>query len=122
MMSAAEGGDVGAGSGAAAVVGLGVVLVAATVSYLVDVLAAFLVPEVATQVHPFLTIAPLIAEVWMLGYLLVKGVRSPRIADRGIVAPVAPMPAAATSSRCSAASRCRSPPPPVAGGPDRPRR
>ena len=73
--------------------GLGVVLVAATVSYLVDVLAAFLVPEVATQAHPFLTIAPLVAEVWMLAYLLVKGVKSPRLADRGIVAPVAPMPA-----------------------------
>ncbi len=73
--------------------GLGVVLVAATVSYLVDVLVAFLVPDIATQVHPFLTIAPLISEVWMLGYLLVKGVRSPRIADRGLVAPVAPMPA-----------------------------
>jgi hypothetical protein len=73
--------------------GLGVVLVAATVSYLVDVLVAFLAPEVAPQVHPFLTIAPLISEVWMLVYLLVKGVRSPRIADRGIVAPVAPMPA-----------------------------
>ena len=72
---------------------LGVVLVAATVSYLGDVLAAFLVPDVATQIHGFLIIAPLVAEVWMLGYLLVKGVRSPRIADRGIVAPVAPMPA-----------------------------
>jgi hypothetical protein len=73
--------------------GLGVVLVAATASYLVDVLAAFLVPEVAKQVHPFLIIAPLVAEVWMLAYLLVKGVRSPRIADRRIVAPVAPVPA-----------------------------
>jgi hypothetical protein len=73
--------------------GLGVVLVAATVSYLVDVLVAFLAPEIATQAHPFLTIAPLIAEIWMLGYLLVKDVRSPRIGDRGIVTPVAPMPA-----------------------------
>ena len=73
--------------------GLGVVLVAATVSYLVDVLVAFLAPDIAPQVHPFLTIAPLIAEVWMLGYLLVKGVRSPRIASRGTAAPVAPVPA-----------------------------
>jgi hypothetical protein len=73
--------------------GLGVVLVVATVSYLIDVLAAFLVPEVATQAHPILTIAPLIAEVWMAGYLLVKGVRSPRITDRGVVTPAAPMPA-----------------------------
>lgn len=72
---------------------LGVVLVAATVSYLVDVFVAFLAPDFAPQAHPFLTITPLVAEVWMLGYLLVKGVRSPRIADRGIAAPVAPMPA-----------------------------
>ncbi len=72
---------------------LGVVLVVATISYLVDLLVAFLVPDVAKQAHPLLVIAPLIAEVWMLGYLLVKGVRSPRSADRGIVAPVAPMPA-----------------------------
>ena len=56
---------------------LGVVLVAATVSYLLDVLAAFLVPDFATQIHPFLSIAPIIAEVWMLLYLLVKGVRVP---------------------------------------------
>jgi hypothetical protein len=72
---------------------LGVVLVVATISYLVDLLVAFLVPDIAKQAHPLLVIAPLIAEVWMLGYLLVKGVRSPRISDRGIVAPVAPMPA-----------------------------
>jgi len=56
---------------------LGVVLVAATVSYLLDVLAAFLVPDVATQIHPFLIIVPAIAEIWMVLYLLVKGVRVP---------------------------------------------
>jgi hypothetical protein len=56
---------------------LGVVLVAATVSYLLDVLAAFLVPDFATQIHPFLSIVPIIAEIWMLLYLLVKGVRIP---------------------------------------------
>jgi hypothetical protein len=56
---------------------LGVVLVVATVSYLVDVLAAFLVPDFAKQIHPFLSIVPAIAEVWMVLYLLVKGVRVP---------------------------------------------
>src|SRR6185369_11412997 len=56
---------------------LGVVLVAATVSYLLDVLAAFLVPDVATQIHPFLSIVPIIAEICLLLYLLVKGVRVP---------------------------------------------
>jgi hypothetical protein len=56
---------------------LGVVLVVAGVSYVVDMLAAFLVPEVSKQMHGFLAIPPTIAEVWMLGYLLVKGVKVP---------------------------------------------
>ena len=56
---------------------LGVMLVAATISYLLDVLAAFLVPDIATQIHPFLSIVPAIAEVWMVLYLLVKGVKVP---------------------------------------------
>jgi len=72
---------------------LGVALVVATISYLVHVLVAFLIPDLGAQAKPLLAIAPLIAEVWLLGYLLLKGVRSPRTADRGIVAPVAPMPA-----------------------------
>lgn len=56
---------------------LGVVLVVAGVSYVVDLLAAFLVPDVRMQIHGFLAIPPTIAEVWMLLYLLVKGVRLP---------------------------------------------
>ena len=43
---------------------LGVVLVAATVSYLLDVLAAFLVPDIGTAIHGFLIIAPIIGEVF----------------------------------------------------------
>jgi hypothetical protein len=65
---------------------LGVVLVGATVSYLVDVLAAFLGPDLAEQIHPFLIILPVIAEVWMVLYLLVKGVKSSSSADRAPVA------------------------------------
>jgi hypothetical protein len=53
---------------------LGVVLIVAGVSYLVDMLAAFLVPDVGTQIHGLLAIPPTIAEIWTLGYLLVKGV------------------------------------------------
>ncbi len=56
---------------------LGVMLVVAGASYLVDILAAFLVPDLGKQIHGFLAIPPTIAEVWMLGYLLVKGVRVP---------------------------------------------
>ena len=56
---------------------LGVVLIVGGVAYLVDMLAAFLVPDVGTQIHGFLAIPPTIAEIWMLGYLLVKGVKVP---------------------------------------------
>jgi hypothetical protein len=65
---------------------LGVVLVAATVSYLLDAFAAFLVPDLAEQTHLFLVIVPAIAEVWMVLYLLVKGVRSPSSVDQAPVA------------------------------------
>jgi hypothetical protein len=71
--------------------GLGVVLVAATVCYLVDVLVAFLVPDIAKQISPLMVIAPIVAEVWLLGYLLVKGVGSPRQADHASVAELAPV-------------------------------
>jgi hypothetical protein len=57
---------------------LGVMLVVATVSYLVDLLAAFSFPDLAKQLHPFLAIAPAIAEIWMVIYLLVFGVRTPK--------------------------------------------
>jgi hypothetical protein len=56
---------------------LGIVLIVGGVSYLVDMLAAFLVPDVGTHIHGFLAIPPTIAEIWMLGYLLVKGVNVP---------------------------------------------
>ncbi len=57
---------------------LGVVLIVAGVSYLVDLLAAFLVPAVGASIHvPVGVIPPTIAEVWLLGYLLVRGVKVP---------------------------------------------
>ena len=56
---------------------LGIVLIVAGVSYLVDMLVAFLVPDLGKQIHGFLAIPPTIAEIWMLGYLLVKGVKVP---------------------------------------------
>ncbi len=55
---------------------LGVALVAATVCYLVDLLAAFLVPDFGNQIHWFIVIVPIIAEVWMVLYLLVVGVKT----------------------------------------------
>ena len=56
---------------------LGVVLIVGGVCYLVDMLAALLVPDVSTHIHGFLGIPPTIAEVWTLGYLLVRGVKMP---------------------------------------------
>jgi hypothetical protein len=58
---------------------LGAVLVAGCVSYLVDTLAAYLVPDVSSQIHSYLSILPAIAEVWMVGYLLVIGVKSKKV-------------------------------------------
>jgi hypothetical protein len=60
---------------------LGVTLIVGGVCYLVDLLAAFLVPDVGQQIHGFVVIPCAIAEIWMVLYLLVKGVRSaPQIA------------------------------------------
>jgi hypothetical protein len=55
---------------------LGVVLIAAAACYLVDLFAAFLAPGFAKQIHPFIVIVPAIAEIWMVLYLLVVGVRT----------------------------------------------
>src|SRR5437764_7537125 len=60
---------------------VGVVLVVATVSYLLDVLAAFSSPDLAKGIDPFLIIAPAIGEVWLVVYLLVSGDRTPHETD-----------------------------------------
>jgi hypothetical protein len=67
---------------------LGVVLIAATVCYLVDLLTAFLVPEIAQQIHSFIVIVPAIAEISMVLYLLVVGVRTVK-PDKGMLASAA---------------------------------
>ena len=55
---------------------LGVTLVAATVCYLVHLITAFLVPGFHEQIQPFIVIVPTIAEIWMVLYLLVVGVKT----------------------------------------------
>jgi len=37
----------------------------------------FLAPDLGARVNGALVVPPVVAEVWMLGYLLVRGVRSP---------------------------------------------
>ena len=59
--------------------GLGFLLVAGAVCYLVDVTARFLLPDIAPKIGPIVVIAA-VAEFYMIGYLLVKGVRVPRAA------------------------------------------
>ena len=56
---------------------LGVVLIVGGTCYLVDLLAAFLVPEFGQMIHGFVVIPCAIAEIWMVLYLLVKGIRVP---------------------------------------------
>ena len=56
---------------------LGILLVVAGGTYLLDVLATFLVPDVGTLIHGPLAIAPSIAEPVMVIALLVQGLRGP---------------------------------------------
>lgn len=65
---------------------LGVVLVVGAVCYLVDVLAAFLVPDLGKQIHTYITIPSAVAEISMVLYLLVIGVITPKPAGRVVAA------------------------------------
>lgn len=53
---------------------LGVLLIVGCACYLTDVLAAFLVPDLGNQIRDFIWIPAAIAEIWMVGYLLVTGI------------------------------------------------
>jgi Domain of unknown function (DUF4386) len=55
---------------------LGVLLVVGGACYLVDLLAAFLAPDLSRNIHAFIAIPFTIAEIWMVGYLLIIGVRT----------------------------------------------
>ena len=55
---------------------LGVFLVAASACYLVDMLAAFLVPGFDQKIHALIVIPCAVAEIWMVLYLLVVGVKT----------------------------------------------
>jgi hypothetical protein len=61
---------------------LGAVLIVGGACYLVDLLAAFLLPDLGPSIHGFVVIPSAIAEVSAVGYLLVKGVRTPKQAER----------------------------------------
>src|SRR5437667_10101090 len=66
---------------------LGVVLIMAAVCYLVDLLAAFLAPDIAATIHPFVGIlVPAIAEISMVFYLLIIGVKTIK-PDQNVASP-----------------------------------
>jgi hypothetical protein len=57
---------------------LGVVLIVGAVCYLVDLLAAFMVPDLGRAIHGYITIPSAIAEISTVLYLLVVGVKTPQ--------------------------------------------
>jgi hypothetical protein len=61
---------------------LGVLLIVGGACYLVDLLGLFLVPDVGQRIHGFITIPSAIAEISMVLYLLVIGVRTQKPAER----------------------------------------
>ena len=61
---------------------LGIMLIVGGACYLVGMLAVFLVPDSGEKINTLVTIPSAIAEISMLGYLLVQGVKTPRPAVR----------------------------------------
>ncbi len=61
---------------------LGVLLIMGAAGYLVDLLTAFLLPDVGKAIHGYVTIPSAIAEIWMVGYLLVIGVKTVKSDER----------------------------------------
>jgi hypothetical protein len=65
---------------------LEVVLIVGGVCYLVDLLAAFLVPDFGQEIHTFVVIPSAIAEIPMVVYLLVIGVKTSKPAEHILAA------------------------------------
>jgi uncharacterized protein DUF4386 len=61
---------------------LGVVLVVGGVCYLVDLLAALLAPELGQAIHAFVIIPSAVAEISMVLYLLIVGVKTVKVGAR----------------------------------------
>jgi hypothetical protein len=56
---------------------LGVILIVGGVCYIVDLLAAFLVPELGKEIHTFIVIPCAVAEISTVLYMLLFGVKMP---------------------------------------------
>ncbi|MDF5754501.1 DUF4386 domain-containing protein [Spongiactinospora sp. TRM90649] len=59
---------------------LGILLIAGSAGYLIDLFAQFTIPETAGTLAPFVLTTATVAEVWLLAYLLSIGVRTPKTA------------------------------------------
>jgi hypothetical protein len=64
---------------------LGVLLIVGSACYIVDLLAQFLVPDFGVKIHAFVVIPSAIAEISMVVYLLVIGVRTQKPDERILV-------------------------------------
>ncbi|MGZ3486915.1 MAG: DUF4386 domain-containing protein [Isosphaeraceae bacterium] len=65
---------------------LGMALIVGGACYLVGMLAVFLVPDSGEKINTFVTIPSAIAELSMVVYLLVIGVKTPKPADQRVLA------------------------------------
>ncbi|WP_028281377.1 DUF4386 domain-containing protein [Arthrobacter sp. H5] len=63
---------------------LGVLLIIACFSYLIHLPFMFLWPEVGTLLTPIIAVPAIAAEVWMVFYLLIKGVKAPKPVDHAL--------------------------------------
>jgi hypothetical protein len=62
------------------------VLIVGAACYLLDVVALFLVPDIGDKIKTLVVIPSAIAEVAMVLYLLVIGIRTPEPAERILAA------------------------------------
>ena len=62
---------------------LAVLLVVAGGCYLVDLLTAFLVPDLNQLIHTFIVIPCALPEIWMVGYLPTIGAKTDKIVKPG---------------------------------------
>jgi hypothetical protein len=61
---------------------LGVLLIIACFSYLAHLPFMFLWPDLGTMLTPFVAVPAVLAEVWMVLYLLIRGVKVPESDER----------------------------------------
>lgn len=59
---------------------LGVVLMIACAGYLIDLLALFLVPTIGAAISGIVVLPAVVGEIWMVFYLLIRGVKTPELA------------------------------------------